>query len=245
MEEQTPNQEGVATPTPEAGMSTNDSAQTQADPSTEAQPAEEKKPESLKIIEESLGREFRNVEEAQESLRNLNSLVGDQTVSKQRKALEKLAKESNVTTDELIELVESPNFTQPQLNQETTTDTNPVEVDQTLAKVTRIEVDTLTEKVPAAGKIKDAIFAEALQTGKPAREIWDMKYAPIHEAGKESGAKKLQTTLEGQSLRAESADMEQGDTKVDFSGINPQTGKPWTTKEMEEVIGYTAPNRRL
>lgn len=254
MEEQTPKEEGAAVPTPQSGMSSDSSAQTQADSEKKA-PSAEEKPDSLKIVEEALGREFKTPEEAIESLKNLNSLVGDQTVSKQRKALEKLANQSNISVDELIEVIETQSdipqkeSQDTQENQETQQvtpkTTSVVEVDPTLAKVTRIEVDNFIDKVPAAKEVKDAIFAEALQTGKTVKQIWDVKYAPVHEAGKKLGAKKLQTTLEGQPLRAESADTEQHSTKNNFDGLNPATGKKWTIKEMEGVLGYAQPGRGL
>lgn len=239
MEEQTSNLEGEK-PTPDTEMSSNDSAQNQAD-QNEAKSAEEK-PEGLKIIEEALGREFKSVEEAQESLKNLNSLVGEQTVAKNRKAIEKLAKESNLSPEEFIEVVEGgQNFIN---NQETTSTSKNVDADPTLVKVTRMDVNAFIKEKPEAIGLKDKLFAKALSSGKDVEQIWVEEYAPVYEAGKKLGAKKLQTTLEGQPLRAESADTE-NDTKVNFNGINPATGKRWTIKEMEQVLGYQAPSRRL
>jgi len=243
MEEQTPVTEGEASPTPEAEMSSNDSAQNQAD-QNEAKPAEETKPESQKVIEQVLGREFGSLEEATESIKNLNSLVGDQTISKQRKALEKMAKQSNMTPEELIEVIETQDSSLAQENQEAAP-TPAVVADPTLAKVTRIEVESFIDKQPGAKEIKDALFAEALQTGTPVPEIWKSKYGKTYNAGKKLGAKKLQTTLEGQPLRAESADTEQSDTKLSFKGLNPATGKPWTRTEIETSLGYIAPSRGL
>lgn len=242
MESQTPTQEGTAVPTPPAGMSPNDSAQVQADPSMEATPAV--KPAELRVIEESLGREFSSVEEAKQSLKNLNSLVGDQTVSKQRKALEKLASQANLTPDELIEVIEAQ-AQNPTEEVQTPEVAKTIQADPTAARLTRIEVNSLISSTPEAAAVKDQLFAEALKTGKTVEEIWASKFYPVFEAGKKTGAKKLQTTLEGQPLKATSAATEQSDTKVDFSGINPQTGKRWTAQEMEKYVGYTSPSTRL
>lgn len=242
MEEQTSNLEGEQSPTPDTEMSSNDSAQNQAD-QNEAKPVEEK-PESLKIIEEALGREFKSADEAKESLRNLNSLVGEQTVAKNRKAIEKLAKQSNLSPEEFIEIVEGQSDAIQQYNQETQPSTQKVDADPTLVKVTRMDVNAFIDKKPEAKEVKDKLFAKALSTGKDVADIWAEEYASVYEAGKKLGARKLQTTLEGQPLRAQSANIE-SDTKVNFQGINPATGKKWTIKEMEAVIGYAEPGRGL
>lgn len=239
MEIQTPIVEGAAVPTPPAGMAPQDSA-----PEADQQPqVAEAKPAELKVIEEALGREFSTLEEAKTSLTHLNSLVGDQTTSKQRKAIEKIAAQANLTPDELYEVletqgasaVESPQTYQPE---------QPAD-NGVLKRTVRIETDMFVKENPEAKVIRDTIFAEALATGKTAQEIWESKYSPIIEAGKKIGAKKLQSNIEGQPVKGTSTASDTDDTKVDFSGLNPTTGKRWTAKEMEQYIGYTPPSQGL
>lgn len=228
--DQTSTQEGQR-PTPVAEMPTQDSAP-QADAKPQAKPAE------LQLIEEALGREFSSGEEAKNTLRNLNSLVGDQTISKQRKALEKIATQANLSTDELLEVLDNQELNvQPEQTQ-AETPSIPHLPDDATKRVVRLEVDTFVKDVPEAKIIRDNLFAEALTSGKSISEIWDKKYAPIIDAGRKLGAKKLQSNIEGQPLKATSTASEEGDTKVDFSGINPATGKRWTSKEMEQYIPY-------
>jgi hypothetical protein len=229
MEEQTPIMEGTAVPTPLNGMSAQDSAQV-AD-QNEAKPAE------VKFAEQALGREFGSVEEARKAIVNLNSFVGDQQISKQRKALESLAKQANLSTDELIEVIDTQGLNTPRQTEETQAPVVPNMPDDTTKRVVRIETDSFVKDVPEAAVIRNTLFAEALQSGKSVKDVWTERYAPIVEAGKKLGAKKLQTTLEGQPLRAMSAETEQPDTKVNFSKLS--------SKEMEEFIGYKAPSRRL
>ncbi|MCR4277831.1 MAG: hypothetical protein NUV85_02330 [Candidatus Berkelbacteria bacterium] len=231
MEEQTPKVEGTAVPTPPTGMSENDSAQVADQQGVEAKSAE------VKFAEQALGREFSSVEEAKKAIVNLNKFVGDQTISKQRKALESLAKQANLTQDELIEVIETQALNPTQVEVQTPTEVVKNLPDDTTKRVVRIETDAFIKDVPEAAVIRDTLFAEALQTGKSVNELWVAKYAPIVEAGKKLGAKKLQTTTEGQPLKVTSADMEQGNTKIDFSKMS--------SEEMEIYLGYKPPKRKL
>jgi len=226
---QTTPPEGTAVPTPETVMPNQDSAPT-ADPASQ-----EAKPSELRVvIGEALGRNFSTDEEAKENLRNLKSLVGDQTVAKQRKALEKLAEQANLTPAELIEVIETQDLSQ----QPTQSADRPIQTpDPNSARLTRIEVDNLVREQPDAAVIKETLFAEALATGKPASDIWAQKYAPILEAGKKVGAKKLQTNREGQPTKAASTASEETGTKLDFSKM--------TSKEMEKHLGFTQPTPRI
>jgi len=238
METQTSNSEGEASPTPDADMSTKDSAQSQdADQPKVEEPKVEAKPAEVLFAEKVLGREFESVEEAEKTLSNLNSLVGDQTVSKQRKAIESLAKQANLSTDELIEVIDAQatNPIEPEAVSAPEQAIGPSPVDATTKRVIRIETDSFVKDVPEAEVIKDTLFAESLQTGKSVSEIWRAKYAPIIDAGKKLGAKKLQTTTEGQPLKASSAEVDQTDTKLDV--------KKMSIKEMEEHLGFQAPPR--
>lgn len=225
-------------PTPNTGMSPEDSA-----PKVETRQT----PPELAVIEEATGRKFESTEEAKKYLTNLNSLVGDQTTSKQRKALEKLASQAGLSTDELLEVIETQPLDIPQGTEETPVQRQPVRnlPDDTTKRLVRIEMDTLVKDIPEASIVRDQLFAEALTTGKPAIELWTSKYGPLVEAGMKKGAKKLQATLEGQPTKATSTASESSDTKVDFSGINPATGKRWTAAEMEGFIGYREPTRGL
>lgn len=238
MDQQTPTAEGAAVPTPPAGMSPQDSAQI-----ADQQPqVAEAKPAGLTVIEEALGREFSSLEEATTSLKNLNSLVGEQTTSKQRKAIEKIAAQANLTPDELYEVLETQNV--PVESVQTDQPVAP-QSDEATKRVIRLETDSFVKDTPEAQVIRDTLFAEALSSGKTVREIWEGKYAPIIEAGKKIGAKKLQSNIEGQPLKGTSTASDMEDTKVDFSGVNPTTGKRWTAQEMEQYIGYTPPSQRL
>jgi len=230
MESQTPESEGTAVPTPDNGMSGQDSA-----PTVETRQT----PPELALIEEVLGRKFESPEQAKETLRNLNSLVGDQTTSKQRKALEKLASQAGLSTDELLEVIETQPMNIPQGTEETPVRGAPVRSlpDDTTKRLVRIEMDQLVKDIPEASIVRDQLFAEALTTGKPAVELWTSKYGPLVDAGKKIGAKKLQATLEGQPTRATSTASESSDTQVDFSKLSSQ--------EMEKYLNFANPSPRL
>lgn len=240
MDQQTPNDEGTAVPTPPTGMSPEGSAPT-ADPKVEAKSAE------VLFAEEALGREFTSKEDAQKTLVNLNRLVGDQTVSKQRKALETLAEKSGLTVEELVEVAASGEIDAPQAMAEMPVETPSVRTlpDANTSRLVRVEVTAFTKDNPEAALVKDALFAKALSTGKSVDDVWASEFAPLIETGKKIGAKKLQQNLEGQPVKATSTASEETDTKVDFSGLNPTTGKRWTAGEMERFIGYAAPSNRL
>ena len=241
MEKQTPKEEGTAVPTPSTGMSEQDSA-SKADPQVEKpveaeQPVEEKSAE-VKFAEKTLGREFTSQEEAEKAIVNLKSLVGDQTISKQRKALESLYKQTNLSVDELIEVIDTQGLNVPEQAQtEPTPNIVPNLPDDTTKRVVRIETDAFIKEVPEAKDIRDSLFAKAIQTGKPVKEIWDAEYASIFETGKKIGAKKLQTTTEGQPLKATDTDTEPTDTKVNL--------KELTSREIEEHLGYRKPTPKL
>lgn len=229
-------------PTPPAGMSPEGSAPS-ADPIVEAKSAE------VLFAEQALGREFSSKEDAQKTLINLNRLVGDQTVSKQRKALESLAEKSGLTVEELVEVAASGEIDTPQATEGTLE--TPVETprrtipDANTARLVRVEVSAFMKDNPEAALVKDALFAKALSSGKSVDDVWNGEFAPLIETGKKIGAKKLQQNLEGQPVKATSTASEETDTKVNFSGLNPTTGKRWTATEMEQYIGYAPPSNRL
>jgi hypothetical protein len=234
-------EEGTAVPTPPTDMS-------QGSALTADQPIQaEAKPEAVQFAERTLGREFASVEEAEKTIKNLNSLVGDQTVSSQRKALEKIASQANMSTNELIEYLATQDISTPQETVDTPVESSPVRnlPDDTTKRLVRLETDTFVKDNPEAQVVRDQVFAKALATGKPVNEIWATEFAPLIELGKKSGAKKLQQNLEGQPTRATSTASEDSDTKVDFSGINAATGKRWTAEEMEHYVGYAKPSSRL
>jgi uncharacterized protein (DUF849 family) len=212
-------------------MSPQDSAPEQAD-QTEAKPAE------VAFAEKVLVREFTSVEEAEKTIKNLNSLVGDQTTAKQRKALEKLASQANLSPEELIEYTEAMGTEQPQEYKEETQQAPMQNIpDDTTKRLVRIETNEFIKEVPDASAIKDTLFAEALAINRPVEEIWKTKYAPVVEVGRKLGAKKLQTTLEGQPTKATSMASDSDDTKPDFSKMS--------SKEIESYLGHTPPSARL
>lgn len=241
-DKQTTKQEGDApsteekkgqAPTPADVMPDQDSA-----PKADPEP-QEAATLSVEELGELVGREFDSPEAAKKWVKEVNSYVGDQTRAKKDKALEKLASQAGLSTDELLEVIDTQDVSQPTMtNQSQQTPPTPQAPDVTTIRVTRMEVDNLLDKHPEASAIKDKLLAEALNTGKTAREIWDDKYAPILEAGKKLGAKKLQSNLEGQPGKAASTAQASEDTKIDFSGINPETGRRWTSQEMERHLGY-------
>jgi len=236
METQTPTAEGHG-PTP-PGMAPQDSAP-KADPVV-TQP--EAKPAELKVIEDALGREFSSLDDAKNTLKHLNSLVGDQTLSKQRKAVEKIASQANVSTDELYEILEQSPLETPEAPEPAI---QPTMASNESKRLTRLEVDEVVKNDPDASAIRDTLFAKSLASGVPAQEIWEREYKPLVEVGRKNGAKKLQSHLEGQPLPAHSTVSETSDTKIDFSGINPATGKRWTAKEMEQFLQYQTPSQGL
>lgn len=235
-------EEGTAVPTPPDDMSSQDSA-------PDADPIQEAKPEAVQFAERTLGRKFDSVEEAEKTIKNLNSLVGDQTVSSQRKALEKIASQANMSTNELIEYLATQDINTPQATSDEshTVESAPVRnlPDDTTKRLVRLETDTFVKDTPEAKVVRDQIFAKALATGRSVTEIWSNEFAPLIEIGKKSGAKKLQQNIEGQPLKATSTAMEDVDTKINFSGNNPATGQRWTAEEMEKYIGYTPPSKRI
>lgn len=230
-------EEGAAVPTPPQDMS-QDSAP-QADPvHTEAT----KSPEIL-FAERTLGREFASVEEAEKAVKNLNSFVGDQTVSSQRKALEKIASQANMSTNELIEYLATQDISTPQATPDESQVAEPAQVrnvpDMNTQRLVRVEVNSFLKDTPEAQAVRDQLFAKALASGKPVDEVWAKEFAPLIELGKKSGAKKLQQNIEGQPVRATSVASEQSDTTVDFTGINPATNRRWTADEMAKYLTHS------
>ena len=185
-------------PTPPADMSTTNQTPAADQPSQ----AEAKSPEVL-FAEEALGRSFDSKEEAQKALKNLNSMVGDQTLAKQRKTVEKIAQQSGLSTDELFEVLENQTISAPALEEQA----QPIQVTQApdaTKRLTRLEVDEVVKNDPDAKAIKDTLFAESLTSGRPAEEIWQSKYKPLVELGKKAGVEKLQQTKSSQPVKATS-----------------------------------------
>lgn len=238
MESQTPEQEGAAAPTPDPGMSAQDSAPKTAETTAATKP---EKSAEQRFIEETLGKEFDSLDQAKESLKNLNSMVGDQTVAKQRKALDKLAKQAGLTPDELIEVIETQDINLPQgeaPTQEAVVHAATRDLpDENTKRLTRLETSQFIKDTPEAAIVKDQLFAEALTSGKPVDELWSVKYGPIVAEAKKLGAKKLQSNIEGQPTRATSTASEESDTKPDFSKMS--------SRDMEKYIGYAPPSPRL
>lgn len=224
-------EEGTAVPTPPADMSQNSAPQ--ADLTSEA------KPEAVQFAERTLGRKFDSVEEAEKTIKNLNSLVGDQTVSSQRKALEKIASQANMSTNELIEYLATQDINTPQATEEAPVESAPVRnlPDDTTKRLVRIEVNSFVKENPEAQEVRDQVFAKALATGRPVDEIWAKEFAPLIELGQKKGAKKLQQNIEGQPTKATSTAAETSDTSVDFNKMS--------SKDMEKYIGYVAPTPGL
>lgn len=241
METQTPTTEGIV-PTPPAGMTPPGSAPA-ADQPTKAEAKPTEKSAEVLFAEEALGREFTSKEEAQKALKNLNSMVGDQTISKQRKAVERIATQANLTPDELYEVLDNP--APSEIVETAAPSIQPTPASNESKRLTRLEVEEVVKNDPDASAIRDTLFAKSLASGTPAQEIWVSEYKPLVEVGRKAGAKKLQSTLEGQPLRAASTAAETDDMKIDFSGTNPTTGKRWTAKEMEAYMGYTPPSTGL
>lgn len=226
-------EEGAAVPTPPQDMSQGSAPQADLKP--------EAKPEAVQFAERALGREFGSVEEAEKTIKNLNSLVGDQTVASQRKALEKIASQANMSTSELVEYLATQDIGMPQATQETVTESAPVRnlPDQNINRLVRVEVNSFVKDNPEAQLVRDQLFAKALATGKSAEEVWQTEFAPLIETGKKLGAKKLQQNIEGQPVAATSTASESSDTTVDFKGINPATNRRWTADEMAKYLTHS------
>jgi len=202
--------EGEASPTQPADMST-----TNQTPAADQQPkVAEAKPAEVLFAEEALGRTFDSKEEAQKALKNLNSMVGDQTLAKQRKALEKISERSGLSTDELFEVLENQpaqDFTEPQAQTQTF---QPTTASNESKRLTRMEVEQVIKSDPDAGAIRDTLFAESLASGRSAGEIWESKYKPLVEVGRKAGVEKLQQTKISQPVPATSTASE-SDLRVD------------------------------
>ena len=225
-------EEGTAVPTPPTDMSQDSAPQADLKP--------EAKSEAVQFVERALGRELASDEEAEKTLKNLNSLVGDQTVSSQRKALEKIASQANMSTNELIEYLATQDINMPQATmEETPAVESPVRnlPDETTKRLVRIEVNSFVKDNPEAQEVRDQVFAKALATGRPVDEIWAKEFSPLIELGKKKGAKKLQQNLEGQPTRAVSTASESTDTEVDFSKLS--------SRDMEKHLGYVSPSQRI
>lgn len=208
------------TPTPPADMST-----TNQTPAADQSQKTEAKPTEVLFAEEALGRQFDSKEDALKALKNLNSMVGDQTIAKQRKALEKIAQQSQMTPDELIAVLENQTVTeQPDAPAQPAQATQPADTSKRLA---RIEVDEVIKNDPDAAAIRETLFAESLASGRPAQEIWQGKYKPLVEVGKKAGVEQLQQTKKSQPVKATSTASE-SDLKIDPTKLSLQ--------ELEKLI---------
>ena len=228
-------EEGAAVPTPPQDMSQGSAPQADLKP--------EAKPEAVQFAERALGREFGSVEEAEKTIKNLNSLVGDQTVASQRKALEKIASQANMSTSELVEYLATQDISTPQVTPDESQTAESATVrnlpDHNLNRLVRVEVNSFVKENPEAQLVRDQLFAKTLATGKSAEEVWQTEFAPLIETGKKLGAKKLQQNIEGQPVQATSTASESSDTTVDFKGINPATGRRWTADEMAKYLTHS------
>lgn len=215
-------EEGKALPTPPADMST-----TNQTPAADQSPRTEAKPAEVLFAEEALGRTFDSKEEAQKALKNLNSMVGDQTLAKQRKIVERIAQQSGLSADELAEVLENQPA-QEFTNQPTQTQTiQPTTASNESKRLTRIEVDKVVSTDGSAEAVRDVLFAESLASGLSAQEIWERKYKPIVEAGKKAGVEQLRQTKVSQPVQATSTASESDIT------IDPRT---LSLDELEKLI---------
>lgn len=224
--------EGAAVPTPQGDMSTQGSA-----PQADLQ-AEAKSPVVL-FAEKALGREFASEEEAQKTLTNLNRMVGDQNIAKQRKALESIAQRANMTPEELVEYAATQDIDVPQAMEETPVESAPARPDMNTNRLVRVEIGAFVKDVPEAAAVKDRLFARVLASGKPAEEVWATEFAPLIEIGQKNGAKKLQKNLQEQPTQATSVASDTTDTTVDFRGVNPATNRRWTSEEMAKYLTHS------
>lgn len=207
MGEQTPlPEEGAGTPTPEEGMSTQD----QTPETPEATPQEEATPEEapgtetapddtpdpiLQVFEEAGITGVESREQAIEKVKGLNSLVGDQTVAKQRQIVDALVKSTGMTEGQILDALQSGGnapITPSQGGQPQTQDSPALE------RTIRLEADTFIDKTPEAGKVRDRLVQRMKETGLSAREVWKQDFEPLVSVGKTQGAKRLQSTTKGQ-----------------------------------------------
>lgn len=225
MENKPQNEEGKK-PTPQVEMSPQESSE------PTATNLEKEVSDPLEVFKAAGIADVTTKEEAIQKLKNLNSFVGDQTIAKLRKIGDTLTKKTGYQLEELADIVEGINLdnNQPIVNQ-------PDEARAALATARSLQVELFVRDIPEARAIKDSLLEDVRASGKSPEEIWGIKYAPLVKLGRESGAKKLQSNIESQPTKAVST-TEKTDTKLDFSGNNPSTGKPWTAAEMEKYLPH-------
>jgi ribosome-binding protein aMBF1 (putative translation factor) len=231
MEDQTPQADAETTATPQTGMPPEEEASTTTvanpEPST---PEAQDQSDPLAILKEAGINKYSTREEAIEGLKNLNKLVGDQTVAQQRKVTEALVEQTGLSPEELAEYLAQGNVAvnqpetataQPQISRETKI---------ALERSTKVLVRDFIREKPEAKPLQDAILQKALVSGKDPEQIWAEEYEPIFKAGTASGGKKLQQTIEGQPAKATSTASEP-DTRLDF--------KKMTSEEMRKHLPVT------
>lgn len=215
METQTSTEVGETTPTPTAEMSSqNDSPETT---STNIASSTQSEQGLLAELKAAGITKYSTKEEAVEGFKHLTNLVGDQTVAKQRKLAEHLQKSTNMSLEELNDILESGNveLNTPQPSEQPSRDGKIA-----LQKANQVLVREFVREHPEAKPLEEKILREALKTGKDPEQIWADEYEPVYRLGTEKGAKKLNSTIEGQPVKAVSTDSSETSTNLDLDKLS-------------------------
>lgn len=158
------------------------------------------------LLSEVFDGKYTTIEQAKEGVYNLNRMVGDESIALQRRIVSTLAEKTGRSPEELADIIASEEY----VPESTVTPTNPpttsFEVRKNAERTTRIELKQFINDVPEAKPMQDKIFQRSVATGKSPEEIWNDEYAPVFNAGKQTGAAKLQSSSQEQPTKGRSVD---------------------------------------
>lgn len=217
------NQVVLETPTPEHEMTPKEET---LEP-TEANPVTQEATDPLEVLKEAGITKYSTKEEAVEGLKNLNAMVGDQTVAQQRKIAEALSKQTGYSLEEIISVFDSGGTIEPAKAEQPVPQEKDTDALAALHGVRQMKVENLVKEIPEAKLVEAQILERVKATGEDPKVVWLTDFSPLVEAGRELGGKRLKKTIEGQPMKAAST---AGGTQTtpDFSKM--------TSEEMEKVL---------
>jgi hypothetical protein len=162
---------------------------------------------------------------ATDKIRNLNSLVGDQTTAKQRKVVDKLLKETGLSSlDELVQVIETEPEQTAQVASQVATPERIVQVKDESIKdeIRSLKADQLIAKVPEAAPVLDRILNRARELGTTdVMKVWNNEYEPIMKLGLKKGEQKLRSTVEQQPVSGAS-NVGETEQRLDFKTMTAE-----------------------
>lgn len=171
-----------------------------------ANPPLENAGDALSIVKEVFGDKYATAEQAREGLRNLNRLVGDESTALQRRIVTTLAEKTGRSPEELADIIASEEYTPETSVTPTNPPTSNFQAQKALERTTRVELKQFLNDVPDARPMQERILQRSIATGKSPDEIWNEEYAPVFNAGKQTGAAKLQSSSQEQPTKGRSVD---------------------------------------